>query len=82
MRMGPFDETAPKKAVNLSVNGDLLAKARALGLNLSGELEQRLADAVRRAEREAWMSDNRTALDDHNRRVEERGLFSDGKRQF
>jgi antitoxin CcdA len=82
MRMSPFDETAPKKAVNLSVNGDLLAKARALGLNLSGELEQRLADAVRRAEREAWMSDNRNALDDHNRRVEERGLFSDGKRQF
>jgi antitoxin CcdA len=80
--MSPFDETAPKKAVNLSINGDLLAKARALGLNLSGELEQRLADAVRRAEREAWMSDNRTALDDHNRWVEERGLFSDGKRQF
>jgi antitoxin CcdA len=80
--MSPFDEAAPKKAVNVSINGDLLAKARKLGLNLSGELEHRLAEAVRQSERAAWMSENRSALDDHNRRIAEHGLFSDGKRQF
>lgn len=80
--MSPFDESAPKKAVNISINADLLAKARKLGLNLSGELEHRLADAVRLAEQAAWLAQNESALDDHNRRIAERGLFSDGKRQF
>ena len=80
--MSPFDESAPKKAVNVSINSDLLARARALGLNLSGELETRLAATVGQAERDAWIAENSAALDDHNRRIEEYGLFSDGKRQF
>lgn len=80
--MSPFDEAAAKKAVNLFINSDLLAKARALGVNISSELEARLAETVRRAEREMWLAENRAALDDHNRRIDEHGLFSDGKRQF
>lgn len=80
--MSPFDENAPKKAVNLSINSDLLSRARKLGLNLSSELEGRLDEAVRRAEREAWLAENEDALNDHNRRVAEHGLFSDGKRRF
>lgn len=82
MRMSPFDENAPKKAVNLSINSDLLSRARKLGLNLSSELEGRLDEAVRRAEREAWLAENDDALEDHNRRIAKNGLFSDGKRQF
>jgi antitoxin CcdA len=74
--------SAPKKPVNLSVDEALLASARKLGLNLSSELEQRLAETVQRAEREAWLAENQAAMDDHNRRLETYGLFSDGKRQF
>jgi post-segregation antitoxin (ccd killing protein) len=37
---------------------------------------------VRAAERERWAAENRAAIEDHNRRIAERGLWSDGKRQF
>lgn len=80
--MNVFDPKRPRKAVNLSVNADLLNRARALGLNLSQELTARLEDAVRAAERERWLAENREALDHHNRRIAEHGLWSDGKRRF
>ena len=39
-----FDPAAPKRPTNVSLNSDLLAKARAAGLNLSATLEQALID--------------------------------------
>ena len=36
-----FDAQAPKKPANLSINSDLLAKARALNINLSATLAQK-----------------------------------------
>lgn len=77
-----YDPKAPKKAVNLSINADLLARARGIGLNLSAEMEARLEDVVRQAERARWLEENREAMEDHNRRIAERGLWSDGKRRF
>ena len=41
-----YDENAPKKATNLSLNSDLLAKSRALKINLSATLEQALPAAA------------------------------------
>ena len=71
-----------KKAVNLTIDSDLLAQAREFGVNLSGELETRL-EQILKAERLArWREENRAALEDHNRRVEEEGLWSDGLRLF
>ena len=80
--MSFYDPKAPKKAVNLSINSDLLAKARGMGLNLSAEMEARLDEAVRQAERERWVEENREAMEHHNRRIAEHGLWSDGKRRF
>lgn len=37
-----FDYAAPKKTTNLSINSDLLKQAKALHINLSQILEQRL----------------------------------------
>ena len=76
------DPKAPKKAVNLSINADLLARARSLGLNLSAEMEARLEETVREAERARWLEENREAMEDHNRRIARHGLWSDGKRRF
>lgn len=77
-----FDETAPKKATNLSVNRDLLEKARELKINLSQLLEDRLAEAVREEGRRRWLEENAEAIGEYNRRVEGRGVFSDGLRRF
>jgi antitoxin CcdA len=73
---------ATKQATNLSVNAALLKEARELGVNLSGVLEDALAEVVRRRRAEAWLEQNRAAIDAYNDHVERRGVFSDGTRTF
>jgi antitoxin CcdA len=76
MRMGT------KKAVNLSVDAALVSEARELGLNLSAELETRLAERVKAARWARWQEENREAIEANNRQLSEDGLWSDGLRQF
>jgi len=77
-----YDTTAPKRASNLSVNSDLLTEARHYKLNLSKLLEQALIEALTEKKRDEWLEQNREALEAYNKRVEERGVFSDGLRTF
>ena len=77
-----FNQAAPKKSANLSINADLLQQAKQLNINLSQTLEQHLAEIVRQAQRSQWLAENKDALDDYNRRMEKHGTFSDGLRRF
>ncbi len=77
-----YDHNAPKKATNLSINSDLLTKARSLKINLSATLETALEEQVKLVERERWLKENKQALDTLNKHAEENGLFSDSFRQF
>jgi antitoxin CcdA len=77
-----YDTKAPKKAVNLRVNSDLLRQAKALNVNLSRALEQYLAALAREAHGRQWVEENRAAIDDYNARIAQRGVFSDGLRRF
>ena len=82
MHLTPYKADAPRKATNLTVNSDLLAQARELGINLSALFEQALAQGVREARRDAWIAENRQALVEYNQRVAERGSFGDRTRRF
>jgi len=73
-----YDRSASKKPANLSINSDLLAKARGLKLNLSATLERALAEDVRKAEQQRWRESNRQAIEAANRFCEDEGLFADG----
>jgi len=75
-----YNLSAPKRATNLSINSDLLAKARELNLNLSATLEAALADEVRKAERAQWLEENKKAIDASNSFAERKGLFTDSFR--
>ena len=77
-----YDDAAPKKATNLSVNSDLLRKARDLDINLSSVLEQALEQTVMRRLAEQWLEENRSAIESYNEHVERHGVFSDGVRGF
>lgn len=77
-----YDLTAPKKPTNLSLNKDLLAKAKALDINLSATLEKALAAEVRKREAEEWLKANEEGLQSCNDFVEKHGLFSDAFRGF
>ncbi len=43
MRRPPYDTAAPRRTVSLTINADLLAKAKAEGLNASAIAERALA---------------------------------------
>jgi len=77
-----YNPNAPKRAANLSVNGDLLNKAKELDINLSATLEQALAEALRKNQRERWLAENRKAINAYNDHVEAHGMFSDDLRSF
>ena len=77
-----YDATASKRSINLSLNSDLLTKARRYKLNLSKKLENALLDALTEKEHSKWLEENRDALETYNERVETRGIFGDGLRTF
>ena len=77
-----IDKKPRRKAVNLTVNEDLLRQAKALKINLSRSFEQHLADLIAKAERDQWLAENRRALKEYGDYVERRGVFSEGLRRF
>jgi antitoxin CcdA len=77
-----FNSRAPKKPTNLSINSDLLLKARELKINLSATLEHALAERLKEKQRELWLEENKNAVDAYNSFVEKNGVFSDEYRSF
>ena len=81
-RTALYDVTAPRRAANVTVNADLLDRARGLGINLSQTLERALADAVAVQVRQRWLDENLAAIEAYNRDVERHGCFADRLRGF
>jgi antitoxin CcdA len=77
-----YDETAIKKATNVTINSDLLQKAKSYNINISKNFEAYLSEVVRKREEAQWLEENRSAIDAFNERVEKEGLFSDEHRRF
>jgi antitoxin CcdA len=77
-----YDEGAVKKATNVTVNSDLLQKAKSYNINLSKNFEAYLAEIVKQREEEKWLEENREAIEKQNERIRKRGSFSDGIRRF
>ncbi len=75
-----YDTQAPKKATNLSINAELLSKARTMNINLSAALQQALLEAIASSQREQWLVENRAAIAAYNDHVDKHGAFSDGMR--
>ncbi|MBL4621977.1 MAG: type II toxin-antitoxin system CcdA family antitoxin [Immundisolibacteraceae bacterium] len=77
-----YNDKAPKKATNLSVNSDLLKRSRALKINLSATLEQALKAKLAQAEGKQWADENSSAITAYNEFVKKNGCFSDAFRAF
>lgn len=74
--------TGKKKATNLSLDQELLKDARALGVNISAAAEQGVSEAVRKAKGEAWLEENREAIEYWNDWVDKNGLPLEKYRLF
>jgi antitoxin CcdA len=77
-----FDSKAVKKPTNLSVNSDLLSRARKMKINLSATLEKALVTEIRNAEKEKWLKRNKNAMEALNHLADQKGLFSDSFREL
>lgn len=77
-----YKKDAHKKPTNLSINSDLLAKARKMQINLSALLEAALTEKLVQAENEKWQARNKLAIVAYNDMVDEQGCFSDSTREF
>ena len=82
MQANIYNYKAPKKSTNLSINSDLLRQAKEYKINLSKALEQRLTEMLLEEKRREWKEENRDAIEEYNRRIEVKGMFSDGLRDF
>jgi antitoxin CcdA len=77
-----YNSRAPRKATNVSINSDLLEKAKGMNINLSATLEEALARRVRHEHEIQWKKENCKAIEAYNSFVDEHGAFSDGLRKF
>ena len=77
-----YDFNAPKKAANLSLNSDLLKKAKLLKINLSATLEETLKTKLADVANKKWAKENKNAIKAYNEFVDKNGCFSDEYREF
>lgn len=77
-----YNKNAKKKATNISINSDLLEKAKQYKINISANVEKTLEALIYEYEKANWEEQNRVAIDDYNKRVKKEGLFSDYFRSF
>ena len=63
-----------RRATNVTLPVDLLAEARALGLNLSQACEQGLKAEIAKSRAAQWVEENRDALESSRDYVERHGL--------
>ena len=77
-----YNKEAKKKNTNLSINSDLLQKAKDNNINLSSSLEKVLENELRVKEIERWQNSNKDAIESYNRAIEKRGLFGNNFGRF
>ena len=72
----------PRKSTSLSLDADLVARAKNVGVNLSRAAEAGIEDHVRRAEAARWQQENKAAFEAYNTFVEEHGILLSRHRLF
>jgi len=70
----PMRHEKTKKPTNVSLDAELVAEARQLGINISQACETGLSEKVRKAKAEKWLRENKEALDWSNAYVEKHGI--------
>ncbi len=74
--------TCARKATNVTLSADVLADAKALGINISRACDDYLRGLVKAERERRWREENSEFIATYNERVERKGVFSDGLRSF
>lgn len=74
MRMPDNVSRRKTTPTNVSLDAELVAEAKSLGVSISQASSRGLEQAVKKARGERWLEENREALDGYNAWVEANGL--------
>ena len=67
----------PKRAVNVSIDAEILAAAKTQGINLSTVLEKELRRLTEDERVKRFTEENKEAFDSYNRLIERIGVFGE-----
>ena len=76
-----YNKDAKKRATNISINSELLEKAKKYKINISANVEKTLEELIRQYEIQNWEKENKEAIDSYNQRISENGLREEAKLQ-
>ena len=65
-----------KRRTNVSIDAKLLEEARKYTIKLSPLFKQTIRKPIRKEAAMKWLAENKNAIDEYNRDVEEKGVFS------
>lgn len=74
MKSSARKAVSPKRATNISLRSDLIEEAKRLDINISQACEEGLEQKVAKTRAEAWLEENREAIESSNAYVEKQGL--------
>ena len=75
-------EKSLKKATNLTLNTEVLAEAKRLGINISKACDAFLESLVRQEKERLWKLENAKFISEYNQITDEEGLPLDKWRSF
>jgi antitoxin CcdA len=81
-RIGRGTRPGRKRALNITIDEQLLAEARAFGFNLSQVLENALNEKVHDERLRRFREEHRAAFESYNRFIERHGLWGEEYRKW
>ncbi len=75
--IGPGPKPGPKRAVNVSVDGEILKVAKEMEINLSQALEDQLRKLTESERIKRWQKENKAFTDSYNAYIERNGVFGE-----
>lgn len=68
-------EQNKRRTVTFTIRGELMDRARQLGINASRAAEQGLESEVKQALAAAWLLENGDKIERHNQRIAKQGML-------
>ena len=76
--IGPGPKAGPKRAVNVSIDAEILKVAKEMKINLSQAFEDTLRERTKEERIRRFREENREAIESYNRFIERAGIFRRG----
>lgn len=75
--IGPGPKPGPKRAVNVSIDAEILKVAKEMKINLSQACEQTLRKLTEEERIRRYREENREAIESYNAYIERNGVFGE-----